>query len=41
MLRAFCEIKYPNENAFRRIKYVHFVKDDEFEEIRQFRDKIE
>lgn len=41
MLRAFCEIYGKTENAFRRIKYVHFVKDGEFDEIKLFRDQIE
>lgn len=29
------------DNAFRRIKYVHFVKEGEFDEIKSFRDEIE
>jgi len=41
LLRAFCEIYGNTDQAFRRIKYVHFVKDGEFEEIKAFRDKIE
>ena len=41
MLRAFCELYGKADNAFRRIKYVHFVKEGEFDEIKSFRDEIE
>ena len=41
LLRAFCEIYGKTDLAFRRIKYVHFVKDGEFDEIKAFRDEIE
>jgi len=41
LLRAFCEIYGKTDNEFRRIKYVHFVKDGEFDEIKAFRDEIE
>ena len=42
LLRVYSAVSQQGtDNVYRRIKYVHFVKDNEFEEIKSFREAIE